>query len=173
MLIRVHEFTLKMVRSESTQYHTMYSQILTDRMLTSILVFMWKQDSTRGYCHTLSFMLCWSLSPCRCTNSLVADSLRNEEFDISYPEIFPLSTLIACNAMNWPGGDALSFSYRFHHWLMQYTLGQYIVNGQSSTTSDRFSTIFIFGIWSDYKGKWQVPNKWWLCDINLMGPYAY
>ena len=54
--------------------------------------------------------------------------------------------LIACNAMNWPGGDALSFSYRFHHWLMLYTLGQYIVNVQSSTTSEGFSTIFIFGI---------------------------
>ena len=33
----------------------------------------------------------------------------------SYPEIAPLSALIACNAMNRPGGDALSFSYRFHH----------------------------------------------------------
>ena len=30
---------------------------------------------------------------------------------------------------------------------MLYTLGQYIVNVQSSTTSDGFSTIFIFGIW--------------------------
>ena len=30
---------------------------------------------------------------------------------------------------------------------MVYTLGQYIVNVQSSTTSDGFSTIFIFGIW--------------------------
>ena len=29
---------------------------------------------------------------------------------------------------------------------MLYTLGQYIVNVQSSTTSDGFSTIFIFGI---------------------------
>ena len=121
----------------------------------------------------------------------------------AYPEIVPLSSLIACNAVNWPGGDALSFSYRFHHWLIPladlrggardarpppggpnsfifmqfsaniwkiiallgvgappwgkswirhwilYTLGQYIVNVQSSTTSDGFSTIFIFGIWVD------------------------
>ena len=29
---------------------------------------------------------------------------------------------------------------------MLYTLGQYIVNVQSSKTSNRFSTIFIFGI---------------------------
>ena len=56
---------------------------------------------------------------------------------VSYHEIVPLSALIAFNAMNWPGGDALSFSYRFHHWLMLYTLGQYIVNVQSSTTSGR------------------------------------
>ena len=67
---------------------------------------------------------------------------------LPYPEIVPLSALIGCNAMNWPGGDALSFSYRFHHWLMLYTLGQYIVNVQSSTTSDGFLTIFIFGIWA-------------------------
>ena len=33
----------------------------------------------------------------------------------SYPEIFPLSALIARNVMNSPGGAALSFSPRFHH----------------------------------------------------------
>ena len=47
--------------------------------------------------------------------------------------------------MNWPGGDALSFSYRFPHWLMLYTLGQYIVNVQSSTTIDGFSITSFFG----------------------------
>ena len=74
-----------------------------------------------------------------------------------YPEIVPLSALIACNAMNWPGGDALSFSYRFHHWLMLYTLGQYIVIVQSSTTSDGFSTIVIFGIW-EQKHRWVLSQ---------------
>ena len=41
--------------------------------------------------------------------------LRNFFGKWSYPEIVPLTALIACNAMNLPGGDALSFSYRFHH----------------------------------------------------------
>ena len=27
----------------------------------------------------------------------------------AYPKIVSLSALIACNAINWPGGDALSF----------------------------------------------------------------
>ena len=48
--------------------------------------------------------------------------------------------------MNWPGGAALYFSHKFHHWLMLHTLGQYIVNVQWSTTGDRFLTIFTFGI---------------------------
>ena len=73
------------------------------------------------------------------------------ELECSYPEIFRLSALIACNARNWPGGAALSFSHRFHHWLMLYALGQYIVNVQWSTTSDRFLTIFTFGIRSYYR----------------------
>ena len=73
---------------------------------------------------------------------------------VSYPKIVHLSALIPCNVMNWPGGDALFFSHRFHHWLMLYPLGQYIVNVQSSTTSDGFSTIFIFRIcW------WQLPSN--------------
>ena len=55
----------------------------------------------------------------------------------------PFERINSLYVMNWPRGDALSFSYRFHHWLMVYTLGQYIVNVQSSTTSDEFSTIFI------------------------------
>ena len=59
---------------------------------------------------------------------------------------FPLSALIACNAMNWPGGTAIYFSHIFHHWLMLYTFGQYIVNVQWSITGDRFLTIFKFGI---------------------------
>ena len=67
---------------------------------------------------------------------------------ITYPEIVPLSALIAGNAMNSPGGAALSFSHKFTHWLMLYTLAEYIVNMQSSVTSDRFLTIFTFGIWT-------------------------
>ena len=64
----------------------------------------------------------------------------------SYPEIFPLSALIACNAMNWPEGTAIYFSHKFHHWLMLYTFGQYIVNVRWSMTGDGFLTIFKFGI---------------------------
>ena len=64
----------------------------------------------------------------------------------SYPEIVPLGALIACNAMNWPGGTAIYFSHKIHHWLMLYTFGQYIVNVQWSITGDRFLTIFKFGI---------------------------
>ena len=64
----------------------------------------------------------------------------------TYPEIVPLSALIACNGMNSPGGAALSFSHKFHHWLMLYTLAEYIVNMQSSMTSDRFLTILTLGI---------------------------
>ena len=64
----------------------------------------------------------------------------------SYPEIFPLSALIACNTMNWPGGAAIYLSHKFHHWLMLYTLGQYIVNVQSSMASEGFLSIFKFGI---------------------------
>ena len=30
-----------------------------------------------------------------------------EKLKKTYPEIFPLSALIACNAMNWPGGTAI------------------------------------------------------------------
>ena len=76
--------------------------------------------------------------------------------------------------MNWLGGDALSFSHRFHHWLMLYTLGQYIVNVQSSTTGDGFLTIFIFGICREkcvvrvsvrvrvrVRGKCMVENDKW------------
>ena len=47
---------------------------------------------------------------------------------------------------------------------MLHTLGQYIVNVQSSTTSDRFSTIFIFGICphtpSDQAGIHTPPSSW-------------
>ena len=61
----------------------------------------------------------------------------------------PLRALIACNAMNWPGGTTIYFSHKFHHWLMLYTFGQYIVNMQWSITGDGFLTIFKFGIcWS-------------------------
>ena len=63
----------------------------------------------------------------------------------TYPEIVPLSALIACNAMNWPGGAALYFSHKFHHWLMLYTLGQYIVNVQWST--DRWQIFDYLHIW--------------------------
>ena len=34
-------------------------------------------------------------------------SLKNNSY--AHPEIFFLSALIACNAMNWPGGVAISF----------------------------------------------------------------
>ena len=68
------------------------------------------------------------------------------KFRLTYPEIVPLSALIACNGMNSPGGAALSFSHKFHHWLMLYTLAEYIVNMQSSMTSDRFLTILTFRI---------------------------
>ena len=64
----------------------------------------------------------------------------------SYPEIFPLSALIACNAMNWPGGTAIYFWHKFHHWLILYTFGQYIVHMQWSITGDGFLTILKFGI---------------------------
>ena len=63
-----------------------------------------------------------------------------------YSEIVSLSALIAYNAMNWPGGAAISCLPKFDHWLMLYTLGQYIVNVQWSNTSDGFLTIIIFGI---------------------------
>ena len=33
----------------------------------------------------------------------------------TYPEIVPLSALIACNAMNCPRGTAIYFSHKFHH----------------------------------------------------------
>ena len=61
--------------------------------------------------------------------------------DLTYSEIVPLSALIACNAMNWPGGTAIYFSHKFHHWLMLYTLSQYIVNVQWSITHMEFLTI--------------------------------
>ena len=57
---------------------------------------------------------------------------------LTQPDIFflisklSLSALIACNAMNWPGG--------LHHWLMLYTLGLYIVNVQWSRTSKKYLT---------------------------------
>ena len=76
-----------------------------------------------------------------------------------YPEIVPLRTLIACNAINWPGGTAIYFSHKFHHWLMLYTFGQYIVNMQWSITGDGFLTIFKFRI-RFYFGKtflWKWP----------------
>ena len=41
---------------------------------------------------------------------------------------------------------------------MLYTLGQYIVNVQSSTTSNRFSTIFTFGICGDKRIGFVVPD---------------
>ena len=47
------------------------------------------------------------------TESLVHYNLNYTT--IPYPEIVPLSALIACNAMNSPGCAALSFSHRFHH----------------------------------------------------------
>ena len=83
----------------------------------------------------------------------------------SYPEIFPLSALIACNAMNWPGGAAIYLSHKFHHWLMLYTLGQYIVNVQWSMASEGFLTIFKFGIrylphdWYPFSDRWRV-TRW-------------
>ena len=67
-------------------------------------------------------------------------------FQSSYPEIVPLSALIACNAMNWPGGAAIYCLPKLHHWLMLYTLGQYIVNVQWSITGEGFLTIFKFRI---------------------------
>ena len=70
----------------------------------------------------------------------------NQVFTYPYPEIFPLSALIDCNAMNWPGGTAIYLSHKFHHWLMLYTFGQYIMNVQWSITGDGFLTIFKFGI---------------------------
>ena len=92
---------------------------------------------------------------------------ENSQKVLTYPEIVPLSALIACNAMNWLGGDALSFSHRFHHWLMLYTLGQYIVNVQSSTTGNGFLTIFIFGIWYSLlkETKFFESQKWILRKI--------
>ena len=92
-------------------------------------------------------MQCKTLTETKTETSGLNSDMSEPSFPKSYPKIVPLSALVACNAMNWPGGDALSFSYRFHHWLLLYTLGQYIVNVQSGTTSDGFSTIFIFGIW--------------------------
>ena len=81
----------------------------------------------------------------------------------TYPEIVPLCALIACNAMNWPGGTAIYLSHKFHHWLMLYTCGQYIVNVQWRITGDRFLTIFKFGIWALAKSwihicKYSVKN---------------
>ena len=64
----------------------------------------------------------------------------------TYPEIVSLSALIGCNVKNWPGGAAISRLPKFHHWLMLYILGQYIVNVRWSKTSDKFLTIIIFGI---------------------------
>ena len=61
----------------------------------------------------------------------------------TYPKILSLSALLACNGMTWPGGIALCW---FHHWLMLYTLGVYIVNVQWSRSNDSFLTIFIFGL---------------------------
>ena len=61
---------------------------------------------------------------------------------ISYPEIVSLSALIVCNAMNWPAGAAISCFHKRHHRRMLYTFGQYIVNVQWNTTSDRFLTLF-------------------------------
>ena len=81
----------------------------------------------------------------------------------AYPEIVPLSALIACNAMNWPGGDALSFSHKFHHWLMLFTLGQYIVNVQWSITGDGYLTIFIFGICG-------LKGVYWVFDAVMQWP---
>ena len=52
----------------------------------------------------------------------------------SYPEIVPLSALIACNAINSPGGAAIYFSHKFHHWLMLYTFGQYKVGIRGQNT---------------------------------------
>ena len=40
---------------------------------------------------------------------------KNKKYTCPYPEIFPLSALIACNAMNSPGGAAIYYSHRFHH----------------------------------------------------------
>ena len=112
----------------------------------------WKSSESAYMCYLASY-------PKGTLQSRLLDSNKNSTTYSNYKRLIvvyrfmilsrncPLSALIACNAMNWPGGDALSFSYRFHHWLMLYTLGQYIVNVQSSTTSDGFSTIFIFGIW--------------------------
>ena len=86
-------------------------------------------------------------------NYLIVCEQFREYIGLAYPEIFPLSALIACNAMNWPGGTAIYFSHKFHHWLMLYTFGQYIVNVQWSITGDRFLTIFKFGI------RWQRTNN--------------
>ena len=63
------------------------------------------------------------------------------------PKVSTLSTLITCNAMNWPGGAAISWLHRLHSWLKLCTLGQYIVNVQWSTTAEALLTIFTFWIW--------------------------
>ena len=46
------------------------------------------------------------------------------------------------------------FVHRLYYWLMLYTLGQYIVNVQRSTTSNGFLTIFTF--WICYR----APTVW-------------
>ena len=61
------------------------------------------------------------------------------------PKLSFLCALIACNAINSLGCAAISYLHKLHLWLMLYTLCQYIMNLQWST-SDGFLTIFTFGI---------------------------
>ena len=82
--------------------------------------------------------------------------------DASLSRNCPFERINSLQCLNWPGGAALSFSHTFHHWLMLYTLGQYIVNVQWSTTSDRFLNIFKFGIcWRQTKETDQIFLRNW------------
>ena len=100
-----------------------------------------------------------TLQNCRIITSFSA--VRWQEEDATYGGIRLWIAFIHYRLFSILTGDTLSFSYRFHHWLMLYTLGQYIVDVQSSTTSDGFSTIFIFGIWKETLWKRYLLHRMW------------
>ena len=64
----------------------------------------------------------------------------------SYPEIFSLSALKAWKAMNWPGGVATSRYMLALPLTYVPSLGLCIMNVHWCRTSNRFLTIFAFGM---------------------------
>ena len=69
------------------------------------------------------------------------------------------------------GTAALASLNKFHHWLMLYTLAEYIVNVQSSTTSDRFLTVLTFGIRGILRTSWKASG--WPVTEKGTHPYSF